>query len=109
MAHHLLGSYQRAFLAILLAQFTRKRFTGGMCGVVRLATSSITVQVPAFSLPLVSSMRHPLCVPLCCCAAFDQLEKQATGLRHPVFCQKACSERYEVLRAGLLQGLCQPL
>jgi hypothetical protein len=49
VAHHLLGSYQRAFLAILLAQFTRKRFTGGMCGVVRLATSSITVQVAAVS------------------------------------------------------------
>ena len=50
MAHHLLGSYQRSLLAILLAQFTKKRFSGGMAGVVRLATESVTVQVysPAF-------------------------------------------------------------
>ena len=45
MAHHLLGSYQRSLLAILLAQFTKKRFSGGMAGVVRLATESVTVQV----------------------------------------------------------------
>ena len=49
MAHHLLGSYQRSLLAILLAQFTKKRFSGGMAGVVRLATKSITVQVGRFS------------------------------------------------------------
>ena len=58
VAHHMLGSYQRAFLAVLLAQFTRKRFTGGMCGVVRLATSSVTVQVPDQTLGVVL---HPLC------------------------------------------------
>ena len=52
VAHHMLGSYQRAFLSILLAQFTRKRFSGGMCGVVRLATSSITVQVLMRTRPL---------------------------------------------------------
>ncbi len=45
MAHHLMGSYQRSLLAIMLAQFTRKRFAGGMAGVVRLAARSITVQV----------------------------------------------------------------
>ena len=45
MAHHLMGSYQRSLLAIMLAQFTRKRFAGGMSGVVRLAARSITVQV----------------------------------------------------------------
>lgn len=44
VAHHLLGSYQRSLLAILLAQFTKKRFSGGMGGVVRLATNSVTVQ-----------------------------------------------------------------
>ena len=49
VAHHLLGSYQRSLLAILLAQFTKKRFSGGMEGVVRLATHSITVQVGRFS------------------------------------------------------------
>ncbi len=47
MAHHMLGSYQRSLLAILLAQFTKKRFSGGMAGVVRLATSSEPVQVRA--------------------------------------------------------------
>lgn len=49
VAHHLLGSYQRSLLAILLAQFTKKRFSGGMAGVVRLATKSITVQVGRLS------------------------------------------------------------
>ena len=49
VAHHLLGSYQRSLLAILLAQFTKKRFSGGMAGVVRLATNSITVQVGRLS------------------------------------------------------------
>ena len=44
VAHHMLGSYQRSFLAILLAQFTRKRFSGGMSGVVRLAERSAPVQ-----------------------------------------------------------------
>ncbi|EIE21257.1 alpha/beta-hydrolase [Coccomyxa subellipsoidea C-169] len=44
VAHHMLGSYQRSLLAILLAQFTKKRFSGGMAGVVRLATSSEPVQ-----------------------------------------------------------------
>jgi len=45
VAHHLMGSYQRSLLAIMLAQFTRKRFAGGMSGVVRLAKRSVTVQV----------------------------------------------------------------
>ena len=47
VAHHMLGSYQRSLLAILLAQFTKKRFSGGMAGVVRLASSSEPVQVRA--------------------------------------------------------------
>jgi hypothetical protein len=46
VTHHLLGSYQRSLLAIILAQFTKKRFSGGMAGVVRLATNSTPVQVP---------------------------------------------------------------
>ena len=45
-----MGSYQRSLLAILLAQFTRKRFAGGMAGVVRLASRSITVQVSLLQL-----------------------------------------------------------
>ena len=40
-----MGSYQRSLLAIMLAQFTRKRFAGGMAGVVRLASRNVTVQV----------------------------------------------------------------
>ena len=47
MAHHLMGSYQRSLLAVLLAQFTRKRFAGGMAGVVRLAMRSVVAQVCA--------------------------------------------------------------
>lgn len=44
-----MGSYQRSLLAIMLAQFTRKRFAGGMAGVVRLASRNVTVQVrPSF-------------------------------------------------------------
>lgn len=50
VAHHMLGSYQRSLLAIILAQFTKKRFSGGMAGVVRLATNSLPVQVPNFPL-----------------------------------------------------------
>ena len=47
----MLGSYQRSFLAILLAQFTRKRFSGGMSGVVRLAERSAPVQARAVVYP----------------------------------------------------------
>jgi hypothetical protein len=47
----MLGSYQRSFLAILLAQFTRKRITGGMSGVVRLAERSAPVQARPLPLP----------------------------------------------------------
>ena len=58
VAHHLMGSYQRSLLAIMLAQFTRKRFAGGMSGVVRLAKSSITVQVsPTFVLLVIALLR----------------------------------------------------
>ena len=53
-----MGSYQRSLLAIMLAQFTRKRFAGGMSGVVRLASRSITVQVsPKFALLVIALLR----------------------------------------------------
>ena len=45
-----MGSYQRSLLAIMLAQFTRKRFAGGMAGVVRLASRNVTVQVSLSSI-----------------------------------------------------------
>jgi len=45
VADHLLGSYLRSLLAILLAQFSRKGFPGGMDGVVRLAEKVQPIQV----------------------------------------------------------------
>ncbi|KAK9902208.1 hypothetical protein WJX75_007799 [Coccomyxa subellipsoidea] len=41
---HLLGSYLRSFLAILIAQFSAKGFPGGMDGVVRFAEKSPPIQ-----------------------------------------------------------------
>lgn len=48
MGDHLLGSYLRSFLAILLAQFSAKGFPGGMDGVVRFAEKSPPIQVWPF-------------------------------------------------------------
>ena len=45
IANHLLGDYLRSLLAVLLSQFSRKRFPGGMDGVVRLAEKSEPMQV----------------------------------------------------------------
>ena len=45
IANHLLGDYLRSLLAVLLTQFSRKRFPGGMDGVVRLAEKSEPMQV----------------------------------------------------------------
>jgi len=42
--NHLLGDYLRSLLAVLLGQFSRKRFPGGMDGVVRLAEKSEPIQ-----------------------------------------------------------------
>ena len=47
MANHLLGDYLHSFVSVLLAQFSRKRFPGGMDGVVRLAERSPTIQARA--------------------------------------------------------------
>ena len=44
VAHHLLGDYLRSLLAILLTQFSRKRFPGGTQGVVKLAEKSEPIQ-----------------------------------------------------------------
>ena len=44
MPNHLLGDYLRSLLAVLLGQFSRKRFPGGMDGVVRLAEKSEPIQ-----------------------------------------------------------------
>ena len=53
IANHLLGDYLRSLLAVLLTQFSRKRFPGGMDGVVRLAEKSEPMQVrPSNSLQL---------------------------------------------------------
>ena len=48
MGDHLLGSYLRSFLAILLAQFSAKGSPGGMDGVVRFAEKSPPIQVRPF-------------------------------------------------------------
>jgi hypothetical protein len=45
VSQHYLGSYQRSILAVLLSQFSRKAFRGGMSGVHRLAQTSEPVQV----------------------------------------------------------------
>ncbi len=45
MPNHLLGDYLQSLLAVLLAQFSRKGFPGGMQGVVRLAEKSEPIQV----------------------------------------------------------------
>lgn len=45
MPNHLLGDYLQSMLAVLLAQFTRKGFPGGMQGVVNLAEKSEQIQV----------------------------------------------------------------
>ena len=45
MATPLLGDYLRSMLAVLLAQFSRRRFPGGMNGVVWLAEKSEAIQV----------------------------------------------------------------
>lgn len=40
LSHHYLGSYQRALLAVCLAQFSAKRYREGMQGVMDLATAA---------------------------------------------------------------------
>jgi hypothetical protein len=60
--NHLLGDYLRSFLAVLLVQFTRKRFPGGTEGVARLAERSLPIQarlLPAACSGSLSSSRHP--------------------------------------------------
>jgi len=42
---HLLTSYLQSLLAVLLAQFSTKRMTGGMTGVVQLAKNSEAIKV----------------------------------------------------------------
>ena len=40
MTNHYLGSYQQALLAVCLSQFSSKRYTTGMLGVLHLAEAS---------------------------------------------------------------------
>ena len=85
VAHHLMGSYQRSLLAIMLAQFTRKRFAGGMAGVVRLASRNVTVQVslPFIALqPLNQASKRviaawglPLCLSVMLCVSSQALKR----------------------------------
>lgn len=45
VSHHLLAAYTSSLLAVLVGQYSSKRFKGGMAGVVRLAEHSVPVQV----------------------------------------------------------------
>ena len=79
-----MGSYQRSLLAIMLAQFTRKRFAGGMAGVVRLASRNVTVQVSLSLSALLPLNQAFKCVtaawwlPLCLLPCFvPQLSKRS--------------------------------
>ncbi len=55
MPNHLLGDYLQSLLAVLLAQFSRKGFPGGMQGVVRLVEKSAPIQVCHHDAPPLST------------------------------------------------------
>ena len=46
VAQHLLTSYMRSLLMVMVAQFSHKRIKGGMTGVVQLAQRCRPIQVP---------------------------------------------------------------
>ena len=45
VSNRLLAAYTSSLLAIVVGQYSNKRFKGGMAGVVRLAEHSIPIQV----------------------------------------------------------------
>ena len=45
MSQHLLAAYTVSLMAVMVGQFSNKRFKGGMAGVVRLAEASPLVAV----------------------------------------------------------------
>ena len=47
VAQHLLTSYLRSLLVVMVAQFSHKRIKGGMTGVVQLAQRCKPIQVPS--------------------------------------------------------------
>ena len=50
MSQHLLAAYTVSLMAVMVGQFSNKRFKGGMAGVVRLAEASPLVAVrPLFA------------------------------------------------------------
>ena len=113
----MLGSYQRSLLAILLAQFTKKRFSGGMAGVVRLATSSEPVQVRVHAgllpvkpvqLGLLNLQAHTTALADCaCCYKIPDLAP--TGAPHSTLEMKHSADLITVVRAlsayGNVQGV----
>lgn len=48
MSQHLLAAYTVSLMAVLVGQFSNKRFKGGMGGVVRLAEQCPLVRVRAW-------------------------------------------------------------
>ena len=52
VSNHLLAAYTDSMRAILVSQYSSKRFKGGMAGVLRLAESSVPVRVGMSHLPL---------------------------------------------------------
>ena len=48
MRHHLLTAYTRSLLAVLVSQFSHKRFAGSTAAVISLTERSIPIQVCLF-------------------------------------------------------------
>ena len=53
--NHLLAAYTNSLRAVLVSQFSSKRFKGGMAGVARLAEHSIPIQVKTQRTPATRS------------------------------------------------------
>ena len=97
MPHHLLGDYLRSFVAVLLTQFSRKRFPGGMDGVVRLAEKSEPIQARLGSLKCMSAAgphRAPCGLLDCSDANFEPYILPSVT---PPFCMQAVASHVCVL------------
>ena len=112
VAHHLMGSYQRSLLAIMLAQFTRKRFAGGMAGVVRLASRNVTVQVGLSSnalRPLDQAFDRVIAawgLPLCLQSCFESQDSGRSKCKQSVrryLCLQGLSPCHHIKRGLSLQ------
>ena len=89
MPNHLLGDYLRSMLAVLLAQFSRKGFPGGMQGVVRLADKSATIQ--ALSAMLFPYLTHLPFRDAACQQALLHSHQHRSGCNAACMCLSKCS------------------